>query len=55
MAKEKNITKRITTVLKKADKLYQDVERDVKGIMTAVDAVRAVVKDIRDRFKPKDD
>jgi len=43
----KEVTKRMTDVLKKADKIYDDA----KAIITAVGALKTAISDIRDKFK----
>ena len=55
MSKEKDITKNITRVVKAGDKLLQDIERDVGQVIVAVNAVKEVISDIKNRFKGKND
>ena len=55
MSKEKDITKNITRVVKAGDKLLQDIERDVGQVIVAVNAVKEVISDIKNKFKGPDD
>ena len=55
MAKESELTKRITRAMKAGDKLVQDVKRDVGQILVATNGVKEIVDDIKNRFKGKDD
>ena len=55
MAKESELTKRITRAMKAGDKLVQDVRRDVGQILTAASGVKEIVDDIKNKFKRTDD
>ena len=55
MAKESELTKKITRAMKAGDKLVQDVRRDVSQILAAANGVKEIVDDIKNRFKGKDD
>ena len=55
MSKEKEIAKNITRVVKAGDKLLRDIERDVGQVIVAVNAVKEVISDIKNKFKGPDD
>lgn len=53
---EKDLTKNITRVVKRADKLIRDVEKDIGEIMGAVSSVKATILEIKNRLqKPEDE
>lgn len=54
MPKEKEITQRITRVIKAGDKLIQDVQRDVGQVVGALNAAKETINDIKNRFKQKE-
>jgi len=51
MAKESELTKRITGAVKAGDKLVQDVKRDVGQLLVAASGVKEVVDDIKNKLK----
>ena len=55
MAKESELTKRITRAVKAGDKLVQDVRRDVGQILVAADGVKEIIADLKSKFKRPDD
>lgn len=55
MAKESEVTKRITRAVKAGDKLIQDVQRDVGQVIAAVNGVKEIFEDIKDKSKGPDD
>ena len=52
---EKDLTKDLTRVIKGADKLMRDVEKDIRQIMAALAGVKATILDIKDRIKKPED
>lgn len=48
---EKDLTKRLTAVIKGIDKLVQDVEKDIKELTVNAQAAKQAFTDIRDRIK----
>lgn len=55
MAKESELTRRITRAVKAGDKLVQDVRRDVGQIAAAANGVKEAINEVRNRFKGKGD
>lgn len=55
MAKESEVTKRITRAVKAGDKLVQDVQRDIGQIISAANGVKEIFDDIKNKFKGPDD
>jgi len=51
MAKESELTKRITRAVKAGDKLVQDVKRDVSQILVAASGVKETIDDIKNKFR----
>jgi hypothetical protein len=54
MSKESETTKKVTQLIKAGDKLVQDVQRDVGQVIMAVDGIKAMLGDIRNKFKESD-
>lgn len=48
---EKDLTKRLTAVVKGIDKLVQDVEKDIKELTVNAHAAKQAFTDIRDRIR----
>lgn len=55
MAKESGVTKKITRAIKAGDKLVQDIQRDVGQVIAAVNGVKEIFDDIKNKFKGPDD
>jgi len=53
--KESELTRRITSAVKAGDKLVQDVRRDIGQIVVAANGVKAIIDDIKNKFKRPDD
>lgn len=54
MPKEKEITQKITKLIKAGDKLVQDAQRDIGQLMAAANSMKETIDDIKDRFEPKE-
>jgi len=53
---EKDLTKNITRVIKQADKLIRDIEKDIGEIMDAMSSVKGTILEIKNRLqKPEDE
>ena len=55
MAKESELTRRITKAVKAGDKLVQDVQRDVGQILVAANGVKETFINIKNALKRPDD
>ena len=55
MSKEKEITQKITRAIKAGDKLVQDIQKDVGQIIAAVNGVKEIFDDIKNKFKGPED
>jgi hypothetical protein len=51
MSKEYDVTKRVTRVVKAGDKLVHDLEKDVGQIIMAVDGVKELLGDIKNKIQ----
>jgi len=54
MAKESELTKRITRTLKAGDKLVQDIKTDIGQIIGAANELKQLIDEARDKFKGPD-
>ena len=53
---EKDLTKNITRVVKRADKLIRDVEKDTAQIIGALSSLKETLLDLKNRItKPEDE
>ena len=55
MAKESEVTKRITSAVKAGDKLVQDIKKDIGQLIVAANGVKEIFDDIKKNFKGPDD
>jgi len=53
--KESEVTKRVTRAVKAGDKLVQDVKKDIGQLVAAVNGVKEIFDDIKDKLKGPDD
>lgn len=53
---EKDLTKDLTKLIKRGDKLVRDVEKDIVEIIGAVSKVKATILDLKNKIqKPEDE
>lgn len=52
---EKDLTKNLTKLIQRGDKLIRDVEKDIGEIMGAVSSVKATILELKNRIKKPDD
>jgi len=54
MPKEYDVTKKVTRVIKAGDKLVHDLEKDVGQIVMAVNGVKELLSDIKNKLQGAD-
>jgi hypothetical protein len=54
MSKDSEVTKRMTKAMKSVDKLVRDVREDIGGVLLAMEGIKELVDDIKDKFKGSD-
>lgn len=52
---EKDLTKNLTKLIQRGDKLIRDVEKDIGEIMGAVSSVKATILELKNRIKKPED
>lgn len=52
---EKDLTKNLTELIKRGDKLIRDVEKDIGEILGVVTTMKGTIADIKKRFTKPDD
>lgn len=55
MAKESEISRRITRAVKTGDKLVQDIKRDIGQLLAAANGVKEIFDEIKNKLQDPDD